>query len=116
MHVPPAFRDLIESFDYKHPTLTLMALIYAALSIRVIPLGRRRKKPWMERWPERGTCDPDQIIAWFERWPDDNIGILTGRGLIVLDVDPRNGGKKSLGKLLGRRKLPTTAHARTGSG
>jgi hypothetical protein len=101
---------------YKHPQLVHDALGYAALGLRVIPLGPGRKVPWMERWSERATCDPAQIVHWFEAWPTSNIGIATGRGLIALDVDPRNGGGASFKGLLDRRTLPITARALTGSG
>ena len=72
-----------ECRDYKNPTLMHAALGYAALGLRVIPLGRRRKQPWLERWPQRATCDPVQIVRWFERWPEDNIGIATGNAHLV---------------------------------
>ena len=40
--------------------------------------------------------------------------MATGGNLVVIDVDPRNGGDKSFRKLVGRREFPATAHARTG--
>jgi hypothetical protein len=101
---------------YKHPRLVHTALGYAALGLRVIPLGKRSKRPWMERWPERASRDPDQVVRWFERSPESNIGIVTGGGVIGLDIDRRNGGTSSFKKLLDGRSLPFTAHARTGSG
>jgi hypothetical protein len=104
------------SRPYAHPTLVHDALGYEAPGLRVIPLGTRAKHPWMERWPERASCDPDQVVRWFEMWPNSNIGVATGRGFFTLDVDPGNGGDQSLRRMLGRRRLPTTAEALTGSG
>ena len=92
------------------------ALDYADQGFRVIPLVRRGKRPLLERWPDRGSLDRDQITEWFQTWPGSNIGLLTGDGLIVLDVDTKNGGKRSFRRLLKRRRLPETAHALTGSG
>lgn len=38
------------------------------------------------------------IRRWWTQWPEANIGIATGEqsGVLVLDVDPRNGGLESL--------------------
>lgn len=60
--------------------------------------------------------DQDQIGAWWVDWPDANVGIATGSvsGLVVVDVDPRNGGMESLGKLAG--DLPDTYTVQTGGG
>ena len=64
-----------------------------------------------------GTTDPSQIRAWWARWPDANIGIATGNGLAVLDIDPRHAGDETLVDL--RRQhgaLPDTPESITGSG
>src|SRR4051812_25147209 len=84
---------------YHRPRLVQDALGYAATGLRVIPLHESSKPPRIERWPERGTDDPETIIKWFESWPDSNLGVLTGDGLLALDVDRRNGGMKSFGEL-----------------
>jgi hypothetical protein len=51
-------------------------------------------------------------------WPEANIGIACGResGIVVVDVDPRNGGEESLVKLLQDHEFPTSAIAHTGGG
>ena len=43
------------------------------------------------------STDLVQIDGWWQQWPDANIGIPTGvvSGLVVLDMDPRNGGDQS---------------------
>lgn len=60
------------------------------------------------------TTDEKIIRQWWQRWPQANIGIATGQisDLIVVDIDPRNGGDKSLKKLPGN--LPFTPTSRTG--
>jgi len=60
------------------------------------------------------TTDEKIIRRWWQRWPKANVGIATGRvsGLIVVDIDPRNGGDKSLKRLPGN--LPITPTSRTG--
>lgn len=64
--------------------------------------------------------DPALIKAWWERWPDAEIGIDTGRsGLIVLDVDVRDGkdGGRELTNLQALNgDLPPTLEQRTPSG
>jgi hypothetical protein len=44
------------------------------------------------------TTDEVTIRQWWTQWPEANIGIATGAisGLVVLDVDPRHDGDKSL--------------------
>jgi Bifunctional DNA primase/polymerase, N-terminal len=45
------------------------------------------------------SADPDTILVWFNRWTSANVAIATDRGLLVVDVDPHNGGHESLEKL-----------------
>lgn len=42
-----------------------------------------------------GTSDEATITKWWRQWPNSNIGLWC-KGLIVVDVDPRNGGDASL--------------------
>lgn len=93
------------------------ALLYATRGWAVIPLhtmhadhcscGRRdcaapAKHPRV-RWQsyERSRPTPSQVAAWWRRWPDANVGVVTGRvsGVVVLDIDPRNGGDASYASL-----------------
>jgi Protein of unknown function (DUF3987)/Bifunctional DNA primase/polymerase, N-terminal/Primase C terminal 1 (PriCT-1) len=62
------------------------------------------------------TKDPEIIREWWERIPDANIGISTGAesGLVVVDIDPRNGGKESLKKLERLGNFPITPTVFTG--
>jgi hypothetical protein len=40
------------------------------------------------------TSDLAQVLSWWQRWPRANIGInCRESGLLVIDVDPRNGGE-----------------------
>jgi hypothetical protein len=43
------------------------------------------------------TTDPEQIKAWWSANPEFNIGIAAGEksGIVVFDIDPRNGGDES---------------------
>lgn len=73
--------------------------------------------------PRRGAHDASSnlevVMRWAAAWPEANIGIASGpaSGLLVLDIDPRNGGDASLETLeaeLGM--LPHTVQTNTGGG
>ena len=74
------------------------ALKYRALGLSVLPVGRDKKPllPWADLQKRLPTNA--EIKGWYQRWPDAGVGIVTGpiSGLAVLDIDPRNGGDKSL--------------------
>lgn len=109
------------------------ALKYAQLGWRIIPLhgvdengcclcnegcvGKVvGKKPHIKDWRNKATIEESVIRNWWRKWSGANIGILTGDSLLVLDVDPRNGGDKSLAELELKYGLLKTAQVRTGGG
>jgi hypothetical protein len=53
------------------------------------------KRPHIKAYPKLASDSPDQIRKWFPQFPGCNYGVLSGGGLLVLDVDPRNGGDES---------------------
>ena len=62
------------------------------------------------------STDQTRIREWWLSTPNANIGLATGR-LIVLDVDPRHGGDESLKQLQERTgPLPLTWRVLTGGG
>ena len=80
---------------------------------------RAGKHPSTQHGVNDATTERDQIKHWWTASPNANVGIATGRksGIIVLDIDPRNGGSMSLKRQ--RRKLgrlPDTVTAVTGGG
>jgi hypothetical protein len=59
------------------------------------------------------------ISKWWSQWPDANIGIATGAisGIVVIDIDPRNGGDVAFQELQDRLgRLPDTVEVQTGGG
>lgn len=95
------------------------ALGYAANGWPVLPLEPRSKHPLGALVPHGfhdASTDPDQIRIWWATSPEAGVGVVTGpaSGLLVLDVDARNGGFESLGKL--PRRLPYTRVSITGGG
>ena len=56
---------------------------------------RAGKHPSTQHGVNDATTERDQIKHWWTASPNANIEIATGRksGIIVLDIDPRNGGR-----------------------
>ena len=111
------------------------ALEYAPLGLRVVPMHtiedghcsceavsdcpRPGKHPITRHGVKDATTDDEQIVKWWTEHPNANIGIAAGRasGILVLDIDPRNGGTETLRRLekeLG--PLPETVTSNTGGG
>lgn len=76
------------------------ALIYASWGWHVIPVVPNGKIPATQHGVKDATTDAEQITAWWEQNPNFNIGIAAGAksGIVVFDVDPRNGGDESWSK------------------
>jgi Bifunctional DNA primase/polymerase, N-terminal len=94
-------------------------LAYACRGVPVFPCEPRGKAPLTYSGFWDATTDAGRIEAWWDRWPYANVGVPTGErsGLLVLDVDPRDGGPESLLALERiNGPLPETAKARTGGG
>lgn len=93
--------------------LGLEAAKYAKQGWRVFPLTPRSKVPLKDsRGLLEATTDLEQIKKWWGENPDYNIGLATGGGLVVLDVDPEAGGVESMAELT----IPETRSVITGSG
>lgn len=116
-------------------TLAEYALAYAALGLAVFPLHwvierdgvlacscgdtecrSRAKHPLTLAGVKDASTDRSAIAAWWRQWPEANIGLALG-GLVVVDVDPRNGGDVTLESLeAAHGKLPDSWLALTGGG
>lgn len=68
------------------------ALMYASMGWRVFPLYPKSKNPATTHGFKDATTDGDQIESWWAKNPNYNVGIATGSGLCVIDVDdkPKN--------------------------
>ena len=73
------------------------ALQYASWGWHVLPLIPNDKRPASAHGVHDATIDPEQIKAWWAQNPSFNIGIAAGEksGIVVFDIDPRNGGSDS---------------------
>ena len=77
------------------------------------------KHPRTKNGLKDGNRDAAQIFSWWDNWPDSNVGLVTGAasGTVVIDIDPRNGGDKSLAVLEQEHgKLPATVESLTSGG
>jgi hypothetical protein len=109
------------------------AVAYADLGLAVLPIwwahgtccacgkadcSSPAKHPWGRFAPnglEDATKDGPTICSWFENGHTPNLGLRTGAesGILVIDIDPRHGGDKSL---IGLGTLPQTATVATDGG
>jgi len=85
-------------------TVDLMshALAYARVGLDVLPLTPGGKTPLGALVPhgkDDASHDPEQARDWWAQCPDANIGIRTPPGVVIIDVDPRNGGASALVEL-----------------
>ena len=72
-----------------HPLLAA-ALDYAGRGWPVLPLRPRDKMPnglLVAHGLSQATTDVEQILEWWRRVPSSNVGIRTGAGLDVVDLD-----------------------------
>ncbi len=79
----------------------------------MLPLRPGGKLPLTAHGCLDATRDAGMVRAWWGRWPTANVGLATGQGLLVVDVDPRHGGTEALVAL---PELPATREALTGGG
>lgn len=68
------------------------ALALATAGWRVFPLHGKVPAIAGGRGVLDATVDPEQIRTWWPRYRGANIGARVPDGLLVIDVDPRNGG------------------------
>ena len=112
---------LIAALDYARywPVLPLAGILKEGICgcNKGPHCSRPGKHPLVPGGLYGATKDEGIIKDWWQRWPMANLGILTGKesGLLVLDVDPRNGGMDSLDSLRSRHgNLPSTSVCATG--
>ena len=83
----------------------------------VLPCEPGGKRPLTDHGKDDATTDAEVIRSWWARWPHANVAVRPVPGTVVLDVDTRNGGDRSLAALVAEHgRLPRTLVARTGGG
>lgn len=111
--------ELVEATDWR------VFPIFAAVDAETCSCNRPDckqpgKHPRIKGYKEKASNEPAQIEEWhdqFDRRRECGWGIITGGGLVVLDVDPRNGGDKALAAMEAEHgPLPETVTCLTGGG
>jgi putative DNA primase/helicase len=77
------------------------------------------KHPIFNLWHNIVEYDVHTITSWYRKYPHANLGIITGSKskVVVLDIDPKNGGNQSLLEIEDKfGDIPETPMVRTGSG
>lgn len=95
------------------------ALTYASWGWRVLPVQENSKIPASAHGVKDATTDTEQIRAWWAQNPNFNIGIAAGAqsGILVFDIDPRNGGDDSWDVWVSEHgELPDGAYQLTAGG
>lgn len=95
------------------------ALKYASLGLKVFPCIPKTKKPMTTHGFHDATTEAKTIKSWWTKNPDANIGIATGAvsGILIIDVDRRNGGDYSWDELINTYgPVPETPYSFTGNG
>jgi hypothetical protein len=89
------------------------ALSYAKRGWHVFPLKPQSKLPLSRSHGHKdASCDEAQIVQWWMDHPSANVGLAcAASGLVVVDIDPRNGG--DIEQL---NDMPPTAQSFTGGG
>jgi phage/plasmid-associated DNA primase len=100
------------------PRTLLEAALHYALDLGrpVLPLAPRAKNPITRCGLRDASMREETIRAWWHRTPNANVGVLTGGGLIVVDIDGET-GRRSLAALERQHgRLPETIESRTSRG
>lgn len=124
----------IKNNNIERNTIFQAAIKYAKVNIPVFPVHsiidgtctcknkschHPGKHPITKHGYKDASTDLAIINQYWEQFPFANVAIATGKksGLIVLDIDPRNGGEDSLNKLIKQcGSLPNTLTVISGSG
>jgi hypothetical protein len=101
--------------DIDGLTLAEAAALYAELGLPVFPCRHRGKEPVTPHGPYDASNDVEAVRRTWREKPGANIGLALF-GLVLVDLDPRNGAP-SRDELLDRTGgWPATAEAISGSG
>lgn len=74
------------------------------------------KHPIESTWQRRATTERSRVLAMFRKHPDAHVGIMPPAGHVIVDIDPRNGGKETISRLLGKNFEAVTPTQISGGG
>lgn len=90
------------------------ALVINGFSI--FPVKYKDKIPLTKNGFKDASISFEQLETWDKQFKEYNIGIRTGNGLAVIDIDVNNGGTQSWIELTQNDVVPDTICAQTGGG
>jgi len=91
--------DIESSVSVSTVDLLGHALAYARAGLDVLPLTPSGKTPLgrlVAHGKDDASSDVEQVRDWWVQCPTANIGIRPAPGVVVVDVDPRDGGASAL--------------------
>jgi hypothetical protein len=99
-------------------TLKESAMELVNRGFSIFPLKPNDKVPATKNGCKDASADKDKISKWWDQNPNYNIGLATGNGLLVIDLDVKkeNGIDTLDDWVLLNGAIPKTAIVRTGSG
>ena len=92
------------------------AIACAKAGLPLFPLKPRSKVPLHVGWQDQATTDKRRLRRLLRSHPWCNLGIVTGRGIIVVDIDGDVGEESYEGLTSRHGLLPKTALSWTGGG
>lgn len=78
--------------------------------------GSPGKHPAIAGWQKAATCEETKVRELFDHRPNANIGLATGQGLVVIDLDGAQGLATLAGWESEHGRLPETLRVQTGGG
>ena len=57
----------------------------------ILDCGSPGKHPISAGWQGQASSEPERVTAMFSRLPNANVGVATGDGLVVIDLDGADG-------------------------
>ncbi|MPY73110.1 MAG: AAA family ATPase [Alphaproteobacteria bacterium] len=102
-NLPPVDSDILPQTTDDDATMARLAaaLFMASRNFRVFLAKPNGRAPLFNNWQSLATTDEAQIRQWWSDHPDANIGIATGGGIVVIDLDEKN-GKRGIEMLCSR--------------
>ena len=98
----------------RHEIIHAAAIAYAASGLPVFPCKSSDKRPLVRGGFKSATTDASVINVWWRRWPDALIGVPTGKGFDVLDLDVKDGRDGFTAVPDWQRLSPIIARTRSG--
>lgn len=96
-------------------TLAANAIRYAENGLEIFPVNPRDKTPLISQY--EATVDITIIDAWWHTWPTALIGHRIVEDHVILDIDPRHGGKDTWTALKeAHGDIPATRYHASGRG